>query len=115
MRVLGFSKKWPKLYQPEFTTFRFPRKDSDRGRDWKVGELVQIVYHPRGKDREVICVAKIISKTPRKLEDVNDTEACLDGFESAKDMHYWMLKTYGGYEAFIVPMSKLTLKREVRL
>jgi len=29
MRILGFSKKWDKLKDPEFTTFRFERKDKD--------------------------------------------------------------------------------------
>ncbi len=54
MRILGFSRKWPKLYNPVHTTFRYPRKDADRGRDWHEGEHVQEVYHPRHKDHEVM-------------------------------------------------------------
>ena len=59
MRILGFSKKWHKLNNDIlFTTFRFPRKD----RDWEVEEVVQIVYKPRSKEREVLGVARIIRK-----------------------------------------------------
>ena len=29
MRIISFSVMWPKLQQPRFTTFRFPRKDKD--------------------------------------------------------------------------------------
>lgn len=45
MRILGFSKHWAKLDNPEFTTFRFPRKD----KDWQIGETVKIVIKPRSK------------------------------------------------------------------
>ena len=63
MRILGFSKKWPKLnkqwYERDlhtFTTFRYPRRDSD----WGVEEVVQIVYKPRSKEREPLGIARII-------------------------------------------------------
>ena len=57
MRILGFSKKWDKLYNPIlFTTFRYPRRD----RDWEVEEVVQVVFKPRTKDREPLGIARII-------------------------------------------------------
>lgn len=63
MRILGFSKKWPKLNkqwyvsnQLTFTTFRYPRKD----KDWEVEEMVQVVYKPRTKGREPLGIARII-------------------------------------------------------
>lgn len=40
MRILGFSKKWDKLNNGKFTTFRYPRKDSLVGRDWHDGEVL---------------------------------------------------------------------------
>lgn len=61
MRILGFSQQWPKLQANEFTTFRFARKD----RDWEVGEMVQIVLHPRTKHLAHLGVAEIIAKEPR--------------------------------------------------
>lgn len=93
MRVLGFSKKWDKLKKQHHTTFRFPRAD----RDWEVGETVQEVYHPRGKDREVIQFAKIISKTPRDVFNgaITLEEAREDGFASVGEMTAWFRKTYG--------------------
>lgn len=70
MRILGFSKKWPKLHldepiedRPPFTTFRMPRRD----KDWSVEEVVQVVYKTRTKDREVLGVARIIRKQPKDL------------------------------------------------
>jgi len=87
MRILGFSKKWPKLQQKEFTTFRLPRRD----RDWEVGEYAQIVVKPRSKGGgEKLGIAKIISKeqrSPVKLAPldgipvITDDEALADGFE----------------------------------
>lgn len=64
MRILGFTKKWPKLNNELiFTTFRFPRKD----KDWQVEEAVQIVYKPRSKGREILGIARIIRKEPKDL------------------------------------------------
>lgn len=63
MRILGFSKKWPKLNKPwfardihTFTTFRYPRRD----RDWQVEEVVQVVEKPRTKERKELGIARII-------------------------------------------------------
>ena len=104
MRIFGFSKKWGKLQQPDFTSFRYPRADSDKGRDWRVGETVQIVFHPRSKEREIMGTAEIIGKEPRNLELsgkftdaallITDEEAIADGFTSAVEMHDWMVETY---------------------
>ena len=105
MRIMGFTKKWPKLYQPEFTTFRFPRKD----RPWAVGEMVQTVYHPRGKDREVICHATIITIEPANLASLTEADAIADGFESAAGMIDWMERTYP--DGDFNKMIKITLRR----
>lgn len=107
MRVLGFSKRWQKLSNPEFSTFRFPRRD----RDWKVGEIVQIVYKPRSKEHEVLQVAIIIGKEPKQLADITREEAIADGFNSRTELRQWMTKTYGRTDriASNEPMNKLTL------
>ena len=110
MRILGFSQKWPKLQQEEFTTFRFPRKD----KDWEVGERVQIVYRPRSKSREILGMAQIVDKE-LKLDgtietDVTKEEARADGFDSVQEMRQWMKKTYGEERLWIGHMNKLTLR-----
>lgn len=60
MRILGFSKQWPKLRNELlFTTFRYPRRD----KDWEVEEVVQVVYKPRSKtERKPLGIARIIRK-----------------------------------------------------
>ena len=107
MRVLGFSKKWDKLNQTKFTTFRFARKD----RDWQVGEAVQIIYKPRGKKRERLGIAEIINKEQRDLYRVGitDTEVVKDGFKDIDEMGKWLDKTYGR-RWLDEPMNKLTLR-----
>ena len=115
MRILGFSKKWDKLKQLEFTTFRYPRCDID----WYVGEEVQIVVQPRRKGGgDKLGIAKIINKEIRELESyfaergygslVTDDEVLADGFTSREDMVTWMEKTYG--LNYISRMNKLTLR-----
>lgn len=114
MRILGFVKEWDKFKQGYFTTFRFPRKD----KDWQVGELVQIVIHPRSKDRKILGTAEIIEKLPRTISNVFyftftpkvlESEAIADGFKSKEDMITWVDKTYKGRQ-LIKPMNKLTLE-----
>lgn len=86
MRILGFSEKWPKLDQPEFTTFRIPRED----KEWHEGEVVQAVYKSRSKNREILGTARIVSVCPRTLSSSNtsygpvvtEDEAIQDGFVS---------------------------------
>ena len=118
MRILGFSKKWSKLSQPEFTTFRFARKD----KDWEVGELVQIIYKPRSKDREKLGIAEITRKESRNMvrarrnewviPTITEEEANADGFENYMQMWFWLFDTYGGQRLIHEPMNKLTLRWE---
>ncbi len=63
MRILGFSRKWGKLNQDVFTTFRFPRKD----KDWEIEELVQVVYKPHSKEREPLGIARIMRKQRKEI------------------------------------------------
>lgn len=116
MRILGFSKRWDKLNQLEFTTFRFPRKD----KDWEVGELVQIVYKPRRKGGgEMLGIAEIVGKGIRDMTrsigstfpQITIDEAKEDGFVNYIEMRGWLNKTYGKHRVFYKPMNKLTLKR----
>lgn len=105
MRILGFTKHWLKLDNPEFTTFRYPRADSAKGRDWHIGETVQIVLHPRSKGREILGTAEIIKKEERNIElnavpnlgirAITNAEAVADGFDNAFAMYGWVEKTYG--------------------
>ncbi|MFA5036717.1 MAG: hypothetical protein WC479_06025 [Candidatus Izemoplasmatales bacterium] len=111
MRIISFSKKWDKLKQPVFTTFRYPRKD----RDWTVGEVVQVYYHNRSPNREKLGVAGIINKELRKIGTAfseyqpTESEAIADGFKSLADMTAWFRDTHGK-RIFSEPVYKLTLK-----
>lgn len=114
MRVMGFTKKWPKLQQKTFTTFRVPRRDTD----WRAGESVQVVYHPRSKDREFLFNAEIISTEPRTfigknfgLPQITDKEAVEDGFTSREDMMAFMQKSHREESVEYLLLKKLTLKR----
>ena len=123
MRILGFSKKdWinyhigkPKLQEPDFTTFRFRRRD----RDWEIGEVVQVVYKPRSKDREPLGIAEIINKErrwiftakkPRGEKVLTPREAHADGFKGYGDMAMWLSKGYGHQRLVDEPMNKLDLR-----
>lgn len=122
MRILGFSKKWPKLQQPEVTTFRFRRRD----RDWEVGEVAQMVYKPRSKGREILGVAQIFCSERRwvlnaeggelkhygdyfAVKVVREDEAVLDGFKNRADMVDWIGRTHR-LRNVLEPMNKLTLR-----
>jgi hypothetical protein len=85
MRILGFSKKWAKLSQSEFTTFRYRRKDADRGRDWHNGETLKIVYHPR-HEHEFLGIAQIINKEIKQCQMITEEEAQADGFQDIGEM-----------------------------
>jgi len=126
MRILGFTKKWDKLNEMIFTTYRFPRKD----KDWEVEEVVQIVYKPRSKEREILGIARIICKQKKDLNKtwlyfptplypntsdmVTPTEAEEDGFTGmhgggdTKAMRKFFCDTYG-YSKCKEPINKLTL------
>lgn len=125
MRILGFSKKWAKLQQDTFlTTFRFPRKDTD----WAVEEVVQIVYKPRSKEREILGIARIIRKQPKDLNKqfsyfdykantsdvITPSEAEDDGFNGShgggdtEKMRKFFIDIYG-YSKCRESINKLTL------
>ena len=119
MRVLGFTKKWPKLQRPEFTTFRYVRND----KNWFIGEEVQLVFHPRHKDHELLGIGRIISIELRILKRpdkdwvpfgdwplVTDEEAIADGFASRIEMLSWLRKTYGRH--YWPAIQKITIRRE---
>ena len=115
MRILGFSKKWPKLKQPEFTTFRFRRRD----RDWEAGEFVQVVYKPRSKDREPLGIAKIITKEERNTAPdwggagvpvVTNEEAIEDGFANWGEMFDWLAAAHGLHRLATEPLNKFTIR-----
>ncbi len=125
MRILGVNQKWDKLKQPQWTTFRFQRKD----KDWILSEMVQVVYRPRSKQREILGVAKIISKEPRRMSRafhliqplITNIEANEDGFPDGYDtygntksgyffMWEWLFDIYGGRRLLDEPMNKLTLR-----
>lgn len=116
MRILGFEKKWPKLQNDSFTTFRFSRRD----KDWGVTELVQIVINPRSRNREELGTARIVNKMPLRVFPpsfpfdyrlVTEEEAVADGFPDLKAMQLWMWHRYKG-RLVEEPMNKLTLEWE---
>ena len=116
MRILGFSKKWDKLNQLEFTTFRFPRKD----KDWQVGECVQVFLKPRSPKREKLGEAQIVGKEQRwipnvilgnqSIDVISGDEARTDGFGGCFDMEKFMSEQYGESRIWREPMNKLTLQ-----
>ena len=115
MRVLGFSKKWPKLLQPSFTTFRFSRRD----RDWEVEELVQIVIQPRSKGGgERLGTAEIMSKELRRAApfyglaglEITKAEAIEDGFGNQSEMIAWLIGAHGFQRVSTEQLNKLSLR-----
>lgn len=126
MRILGFSKKWGKLKQVFFTTYRFPRKD----KDWGIEEVVQIVYKPRSKEREILGIARIIRKQSKNLnkswqyypspsspntpdmispdEAEEDGSTGMHGGGDTEKMRQFFIPTYG-YSKCKEPINKLTL------
>ncbi len=112
MRIISFSKKWNKLQQPIFTTFRYPRLD----KDWQVGERVQVFFKNRSPRREKLGEAIITAKVYRELSSyfaddaplVTSKEAKEDGFIDRYDMSCFMEKQYG--LDYISLFNKLTLE-----
>lgn len=113
MRILGFSEPWPKLLNPTFTTFRLTRRD----RDWEVGELAQVIYKPRSKERVFLGTAWIIGKEPRdmvlgrhhKYPIVTLEEELRDGFNNYWDMWDSLVKAHPRERLYREPMNKLTI------
>ena len=106
MRILGFSKKWDKLSDIAFTTFRLPRQD----KDWEKLEQVQVVYKPRSKDREVLGTATIVSKDPIWLSDITNLMAQMDGFNNAEDMRGWLFKAHNPVRLDHEPLNRLLVE-----
>ncbi len=108
MRIIGFSKKWPKLGKPlaeTFTTFRFPWSN---GFQFQVGDRVQVVFKPRSPKREILGIAEILSKEFKAdCSKISDAEAIADGFESSEEFEYWLLSLYG--DRVFRPIIKYTL------
>ncbi len=105
MRILGFSERWDKLNNEEFTTFRFSRKDGD----WQAGEIVQVFYKPRSKDREKLGEARIIEMESKPIRKISEDEAIADGFPNAFQMWLWLKETYKTIYMHN-KMNKLTLR-----
>ena len=105
MRIISSSKKWDKLQQPEFTTFRYHRAD----KDWFVGETVQVFFKSRSPQREKLGVAEIIGRESKLLADLTHEEAIEDGFINLYDMFNWLEQAHKGKDMF-TPMNKLTLR-----
>lgn len=111
MRIISFSKKWDKLNQPEFTTFRVPRKDAYKGRDWSLGEMVQVYFHNRCPNREYLGIARIIDKSPTWLSELDDEQAVGDGFPGGfSEMVEWMMKAHHIKDIQQFRINKLTLR-----
>jgi hypothetical protein len=104
---MSFTKKWSKLQDPEFTTFRIPRKD----RDWQVEEIVQLYFQPRSPKRKYLGKARIISKTATIIASITNAEAIKDGFLAGKEeMLQFMTKAHKGLK-LSDSINKLTLRR----
>lgn len=107
---MSFSEMWVKLQQPEFTTFRLPRKDTGRGHDWHEGEVVQVYYRCRAHERKKLGEAVIVAKEERWVSDIRNDEAKADGFPDGKEeMWRWLLRAHKNLEAR-TPINKLTLR-----
>uniref|UniRef100_A0A6H1ZSF8 Uncharacterized protein n=1 Tax=viral metagenome TaxID=1070528 RepID=A0A6H1ZSF8_9ZZZZ len=105
MRILGYSKRWDKLKKPVHTTFRYARKD----KDWFESEIVQEVYKPRSKEREILQIATVVNKEPKLLADITHEEAVEDGFINLFQMFEWLSLNHKGKDMF-KPINKLTLE-----
>ena len=88
MRILSFCKMWEKLSNPEFTTFRWERKD----RDWEKGESVQIYFKSRSPQRHKLETGIILNKEPRRICDITEEEAIADGFNNMLEMWLFLGK-----------------------
>lgn len=113
MRIIGFSIEWEKLHlelpvedRPDFTSFRFERRD----KDWQVGEQVQVFYKPRSKIlRRPLGNAMIVTKEPKSITEVTFFEAIQDGFDSHAEMVKWFLRAHQPVQ-LVRQLYKLTLR-----
>lgn len=116
MRVLSFQQAWPKLNDTRFTTFRFARK----GKDWKQGELVNIVVKSGEAPGVELGIAKISIKAtfrafpgdapyvPFLPQVITPAEAISDGFPTLRDMYDYFVDRYGK-RLLEEPLNKLVL------
>ncbi len=97
MRILGFSKvDWrnyitheqSKMLQPEFTTWRWPRKD----RDWYADEVVSVVVKTRSPHRLVLGEAEIISVDSKEDYEITDVDAMADGFLESHGLKLYLMQ-----------------------
>jgi hypothetical protein len=101
---MSFAKRWEKLSQNVFTTFRYPRKDAD----WREGEKVQIFIKNRSPNRLYLGNAEIISKVSKEVPAaLTVDEARADGFDNIQEMEAFMRQYYG--RDFLPRFNKLTL------
>ncbi len=105
MRIMGFARLWAKLNQAQFTTFRFTRQD----KDWELDEMVEVVFQPQSKNREILGVARITAKEERQPSTISTKEAKEDGFSDRYALVRYLYRDYVG-PGTLGPVNKLTLK-----
>jgi hypothetical protein len=112
VRILPVTKEWEKLNNPSWPTFRLTRRD----KDYYEGEVVQVVLHPRSKNRKVLGIARIEKKEKRRFpflisgaQKITEEEAREDGFEGIYEMMTWFFKVHG-LRARRETLNKLTLE-----
>ena len=115
MRILGFSKvDWrnyitgqdSKMLQPEFTTWRWPRKD----KDWGIGEVVSAVVRPRSPHRLILGEAVIVTIEGKDKYAITDDEARADGFD-----YGWKLTSYLDRERYARKIDYATNVHKITL
>jgi hypothetical protein len=90
MRELGFTRPWPKLSRPHWSTYRFPRRD----KDWYETETVRVVLNPRSPKRRVLGTAIIYLKQPTLVGEITYDDAVADGFFNLADMIIFLGNPY---------------------
>ena len=116
MRILGFSKvDWrnyitgqdSKMLQPEFTTWRWPRKD----KDWYADEVVSVVVKTRSPHRLILGEAVILSVESKEDYEITDVDARADGFPERQELKLYLMKErHARRIAYGVRPNKITLR-----
>jgi hypothetical protein len=104
MRIIGFEKDdWQSYYRnggscdkmsrPEFTTFRWPRRDN---KDYQMGELLQVVIKPRSEARKPLGIVAVVGREELdpywKEGGITDEMARQDGFFYATELVTYLYK-----------------------
>ena len=76
MRTLSVSTEWLKLMEPEFTTFKLPRKN----KDWDVGEIVKVVYKLQSKERKSYLRKQVLRDNNPECMDCEHANKCVMEF-----------------------------------